>query len=579
MLYDEKYNGFQFIIAVKNVKEQKKLIKDSSTKLIKLKSKAFLKFSSKAKYWIKNNVTRTYITPKKEQVVTLLNLPTSNSENIIKRIKSKAAKRYIDKYVDIKAYEYKPSIRKTELAELELDFCKKLKIDINKKKLLYKLHFKTFNEYFLEDFFGKDKLELLYEKYSDKLHILIDTNVDIPERLIKKYKNFFINVNNLEKSMITSITNILVTNKKTILNRSKLKRKQKFLYSNYKSFYSKMRKKEISLYDGCNIDSLISFLDECIPTVPNKKNNILLKQNIINSKFCEKIVLSKQNMKKTISLQWFKRNIVNPLKDMRTKVIGHMRTIFFPLSKNFRTLKKYENRFEGKRCFLIGNGPSLTFSDLDLIKDEITFGCNLIYKIYDKTEWKPTFHCLADGLYAKKIGDELIDNICCDIFAVESVEKHLRKYNGDYNIVSIKNIGAPKNGSYKVVSPLAYHYPGGTVMSMMLCLAMYMGFKEIYLLGVDCTSSLSSSGHFIKGYMNDNIKRLDMKRIAKRLNKNMVTEDEVAQYYHNRVMYVYEKIENYAKKNNIKIYNSTRGGALEVYERKQLEDVIKVEEK
>ena len=289
----------------------------------------------------------------------------------------------------------------------------------------------------------------------------------------------------------------------------------------------------------------------------------------------ETIVLSKQNMKKTMSLQWVKRNIITPIKDLYIKCIGHMRVIFFPLSRNFKTLKEYENKYSGKRCFLVGNGPSLTFEDLDLIKNEITFGCNLIYKIFNKTEWKPTFHCLADGLYAKKIGEELVNNICCDTFAVESVEKHLKKYNGNFNIISIKNISAPKNGTYKVVSPLAYHYPGGTVMSMMLCLAMYMGFKEIYLIGVDCTSSLSSSGHFIKGYMNDNIRRLDMKRIAKRLKKNIVTEEEVAKYYHDRVMYVYEKIEKYAVKNNIKIYNSTRGGALEVYERKQLEDVLK----
>ena len=35
--------------------------------------------------------------------------------------------------------------------------------------------------------------------------------------------------------------------------------------------------------------------------------------------------------------------------------------------KNTRLLKSLENKYAGQRCFLIGNGPSLTPEDLDLI--------------------------------------------------------------------------------------------------------------------------------------------------------------------------------------------------------------------
>lgn len=37
---------------------------------------------------------------------------------------------------------------------------------------------------------------------------------------------------------------------------------------------------------------------------------------------------------------------------------------------NNENLKKYKNIHKGKRVFLIGNGPSLAQTDLDLIKDE-----------------------------------------------------------------------------------------------------------------------------------------------------------------------------------------------------------------
>ena len=104
-----------------------------------------------------------------------------------------------------------------------------------------------------------------------------------------------------------------------------------------------------------------------------------------------------------------------------------------------------------------------------------------------------------------------------------------------------------------------------------------MGFKEIYLLGVDATSSLSNNGHFIKGYMDESVKRRDMKRVSIMLKKDFVTEEEVAKYYHDRVINAYSVIRDYAEKKGVKIYNCTRGGALEVYERKKLEDVLKEE--
>ena len=51
-------------------------------------------------------------------------------------------------------------------------------------------------------------------------------------------------------------------------------------------------------------------------------------------------------------------------------------------------LQKFYNTKVGKRCFIIGNGPSLRIEDLERIKDD-TFAVNRIYKIFDKTFWRP----------------------------------------------------------------------------------------------------------------------------------------------------------------------------------------------
>ena len=38
----------------------------------------------------------------------------------------------------------------------------------------------------------------------------------------------------------------------------------------------------------------------------------------------------------------------------------------------------------GQRCFIVGNGPSLTIEDLEKIKNEFCFAANRIYTLYDK---------------------------------------------------------------------------------------------------------------------------------------------------------------------------------------------------
>src|SRR5699024_2729264 len=63
-----------------------------------------------------------------------------------------------------------------------------------------------------------------------------------------------------------------------------------------------------------------------------------------------------------------------------------------------KKLKKLRGKYLNKRCFLIGNGPSLRVDDLNILEkeQEITFGFNRIYNIFDQTKWRPTFYISQD---------------------------------------------------------------------------------------------------------------------------------------------------------------------------------------
>lgn len=49
------------------------------------------------------------------------------------------------------------------------------------------------------------------------------------------------------------------------------------------------------------------------------------------------------------------------------------------------------------RAFIVGNGPSLNQTNLELLNTEISFGCNAIDLLYDKTQWRPTYYVAHDA--------------------------------------------------------------------------------------------------------------------------------------------------------------------------------------
>jgi len=81
------------------------------------------------------------------------------------------------------------------------------------------------------------------------------------------------------------------------------------------------------------------------------------------------------------------------------------------------------DNFEGKRLFIIGNGPSLNDTPLERLNDEYTMGINKVHRVYPDTAWRPDIYLLMwDPWYKKSeryVGDDPYDfvrkNIKTDI--------------------------------------------------------------------------------------------------------------------------------------------------------------------
>ena len=59
--------------------------------------------------------------------------------------------------------------------------------------------------------------------------------------------------------------------------------------------------------------------------------------------------------------------------------------------RSARNLRSLKDAHRGKRCFIIGNGPSLKGMDLSPLRGEVTFGLNRIYLLFDRLGFRTSF--------------------------------------------------------------------------------------------------------------------------------------------------------------------------------------------
>jgi len=67
--------------------------------------------------------------------------------------------------------------------------------------------------------------------------------------------------------------------------------------------------------------------------------------------------------------------------------------MFFDAIRWYIGLIRFKDIHRGERCFIIGTGPSLNQTNLSLLKDEITFGVNTLYR---GNFLDYTYYCVSD---------------------------------------------------------------------------------------------------------------------------------------------------------------------------------------
>jgi hypothetical protein len=141
-------------------------------------------------------------------------------------------------------------------------------------------------------------------------------------------------------------------------------------------------------------------------------------------------------------------------------------------------IASYRNKHPGKRCFIIGNGPSLRNTDLKKLKNEFTFGMNRIYLAFPEMGFSTTFFV--------SINDLVIQQTAVDIQKMEMPRfiawRSHQWLQPDPNLFFLYTTYTEPTFGVNAAGRL---WEGATVTYTALQLAYFMGFSEVILIGVD----------------------------------------------------------------------------------------------
>lgn len=243
--------------------------------------------------------------------------------------------------------------------------------------------------------------------------------------------------------------------------------------------------------------------------------------------------------------------------------------IRFMLSNRARAMKRFKSMGRGKRCFIMGGGPSLKKMDPKPLINEVTFGVNAIFLIQDWLGFLPTFYVVEDKLVvadrAKEISNmkgshKFYDRRYNRLMPPDETTTNLRMLAdySDYPCFPEFSVDASRGV-----------WCGGTVTYLCLQLAYFMEFDPVYLIGIDhsytkpkhvqtegvvWTSHGEDPNHFHPEYFGS----------GKRWHDPQVDRMEMA---YKRSKIEFEKVGR-------RVLNATVGGRLEVFPRVNLKEIF-----
>ena len=244
------------------------------------------------------------------------------------------------------------------------------------------------------------------------------------------------------------------------------------------------------------------------------------------------------------------------------------------LDKIYRpALKALREHYRGsKRCFIIGNGPSLNETDLTVLENEITFAVNGFFLKASDLSWSPTFYVVEDHLVAEDRKDR-INSIEGPIKLFPAYLAYCLEEGENTVFFNHRPRVSYPDGFDFSLDASDVTYTGCTVTNTCLQLAHYFGFEQIYLIGVDANYLIPTDVNQGADY---SVGVLDMPSD----DPNHFHPDYFGKGFRwhdpqvNKMIEAYQEAKKVTDTTDRRIYNATVGGELEVFERKSFSSLF-----
>jgi hypothetical protein len=233
-------------------------------------------------------------------------------------------------------------------------------------------------------------------------------------------------------------------------------------------------------------------------------------------------------------------------------------------ARNLERLRALRGAHAGRRCFVMGNGPTLLKTDVRRLRNEVTIGSNALFLIHEQMGYRPTYHTVEDVLVAEDRARELNSMRGTTKIFPRDVAYCLEPDEDTLYIHFVRNYaGFPKfSAEFDRVC-----YWGGTVSMLNLQLAYYLGCNPIYLIGFDHSYRVppNLTSHVIHSNADD-VNHIHPDYFGKgyRWHDPMVERMEAA----------YRVARRFLDERGVRVFNATAGGRLEVFERVSFGEVV-----
>lgn len=226
-----------------------------------------------------------------------------------------------------------------------------------------------------------------------------------------------------------------------------------------------------------------------------------------------------------------------------------------------RRLIKFENIHQKQDCFIIGNGPSLNKMDLSFLSDYCTFGLNKIYLIFDKVDLNLSYYIAVNPLVIEQSKKE-IEHLNCPSFLSYLASKNIIK--NKKNIYRILTTAFDPGFYSNITFPINEGY---TVTYVALQIAYFMGFKRVFLIGVDHDFKTQGNPNEQQTLQGEDINHFDPRYFS---GQNWHLPDLEASELHYRIAdFFYER-------SGRKIYDATVDGKCEIFSKITYTDALKM---